>query len=87
MTIHEALFSPARQILMAVCFLLLSGWIALIAASFRSGKKPGVRIPHLLFLVSGFLFLYLPMLVSSPALVHVVQAFLLQNCYYRHVQL
>ena len=62
MTIHEALFSPTRRILMAVCFLLLTGWIALISASFRSGRKPGIRMPHLLFLMSGFLFFYFPML-------------------------
>ena len=52
MTIHQAIFSPWRQILLSVLFLLLTGQMTLIVAAFQDGRsrrtKGVLLVPFLL---------------------------------------
>lgn len=79
MTIHEAVFSPVRQPLLTVLFLLMTAQIALLFAAFRDGRSLRFRFACLLHFLVSFALLYPPMLdicwdinypngaVSSPA--------------------
>ncbi len=65
MTIHEAIFTPARQPLMTVFLLLLTLQIALIFASFRDGRSRRVILLYFLGFLVGFLLFYMLLLDIS----------------------
>ena len=47
MTIHEALYTSARQPLLTICLLILTLQIALIFASFRDERSKGINFETL----------------------------------------
>lgn len=61
MTIHEALFSPARELLMPAVLLLLCLQMILYFASYRDGRSHDLRSLYFLHFLVGFLFLYFPL--------------------------
>ena len=61
MTIHEALFSPARELLMPAVLLLLCLQMILIFASVRDGRSRALRGLYFLHFLVSFLFLYFPL--------------------------
>ena len=62
MTIHEAVFSPARQPLLTVLFLLMTAQMALLFAAFRDGRSRRFRFACLLHFLISFALFYPPML-------------------------
>ncbi len=62
MTIHEALYTSARQPLLTVCLLLLTLQMALIFAAFRNERSGRIKALYFLPFAIGFAFFYLPML-------------------------
>ena len=62
MTIHEALFAPACQILMTACLLILAAQLILIFVSFQDNRSRLIKILYILLFVIGFISFYMPML-------------------------
>ena len=62
MTIHEAVFSPVRQSLLTVLFLLMTAQMALLFAAFRDGRSRRFRFACLLHFLISFALFYPPML-------------------------
>lgn len=62
MTMHEAIFSTLRQPLLSVLYLILTGWLILMIASFRDGRSRRVKLFYILLFALCFAFFYLPML-------------------------
>ena len=62
MTVHEAIYAPAGLPVLTACLLLLTLQMAVIFASYRSGRSRSVRILQILWFAAGFLLFYLPML-------------------------
>lgn len=60
MTIHEALFSPVRQPLLGILYLLLAAQMALLLAAFRERMSPRFRCSCLLHALLSFVCLWLP---------------------------
>ena len=60
-TIHEAVLSPARQILLTVMMLLLSAQLILIFAAFRDGRSGRVKLLYIFLFAAAFPFFYLPL--------------------------
>ena len=68
MTIHEAIFSPLRQPLLAILYLLLTLQMTLLVSAFRDGRSRGWRLFLLLHLMFSFVCLWMPLwdLDSNP---------------------
>ena len=65
MTIHEAVFSVWRQPLLGILFLILTGWMALLAAAQRDGRGRRARIVMLAcFLLSGAVLWFCMCMIS-----------------------
>ena len=62
MTIREAILSRPRQVLLPMILILLTLQMYLLFASFRDGRKRGIRLLHLLHAAVNCVFLYFPML-------------------------
>ena len=68
MTIHEAIFSPLRQPLLGILYLLLTMQMTLLVSAFLDGRSRGWGLFLLLHLLLGFACLWLPLwdLDSNP---------------------
>ena len=65
MTIHEAVFSVWRQPLLDILFLILTGWMALLAAAQRDGRSRRARIVMLAcFLLGGAVLWFCMCMIS-----------------------
>lgn len=60
MTIHEAIFSPVRQPLLGLLYLVLTAQMALYFASFRDGRSRRYRLACLLHLLFSVACLWFP---------------------------
>ena len=68
MTIHEAVFSPLRQPLLGILYLLLTLQMTFLISAFRNGRSRSWRLFLLLHLLLSFVCLWLPLwdLDSNP---------------------
>ena len=70
MTIHEAIFSPTRQLLLTVCLLILTAQLILIFASIRDNRSRRLRLLYVLFFVISSVVFYMLLLDISWDLDH-----------------